>query len=156
MKDYLYNGPKLAIGTDGIRIKERKITLSYKDISAITIRKARVTRGWIGMILLGMALNVILLGLLFLFLTNYIFMSDIHGGHFHSSRRSPGIIIGILLVLPVVISIWMKKYFKRDIMLIIKSDHNEFRIKFRDLNLPVLEVKRYLEERGIVIIVTKE
>lgn len=156
MKDYLYNGPKLSIRNDGIRIKERRITLLYKDISSITIRKARVTRGWLGLIFLGIVLNVFILGLLYLVLVNLLTMSDVHGGHFHYSRRSSGIVIGILIMSPVLVSIWMKKYFKREVMIIIKSDHQEFRFKFRELNLSLKDVKRYFEERVKMIIVSEE
>jgi hypothetical protein len=156
VKDYLYNGPKLSIRNDGIRIKERRITLLYKDISSITIRKARVTRGWLGLIFLGIVLNVFILGLLYLVLVNLLTMSDVHGGHFHYSRRSSGIVIGILIMSPVLVSIWMKKYFKREVMIIIKSDHQEFRFKFRELNLSLKDVKRYFEERVKMIIVSEE
>jgi hypothetical protein len=156
VKDYLYNGSELSIKNDGIRIKGRKITLLYKDISSINIRKARVTRGWLGLIFLGIVLNLICLGLLYLLLVNFFTMSDVHGGHFHYARRSSGIIIGILIMSPVLISIWIKKYFKREVMMIIKSDHQEFRIKFSELNLSVQEVKRYLEERVKVVSVSEE
>ncbi len=145
MKDYLYNGPKLAIRIDGIRIKKRKINLAYRDISSVRIRKAGLKRGWLGIILLGILLIILLIYILYLFLAHFYFISDIHSRHFNYSRRSPGIIIGILVILPVVIFLSIKKYFRRYIMLIIKWDHDEFRIKLKELNIPLSELKRYLE-----------
>lgn len=41
-------------------------------------------------------------------------------------------------------------------MIIIKSDHQEFRFKFRELNLSLKDVKRYFEERVKMIIVSEE
>jgi hypothetical protein len=151
LKDYLYNGPGLAIRNDGLRIKKRKLTLSYQDISSIGIRKARLTRGWLGLILLGIILITGILCLLYLFLAHFYFISDVHGAHYHYARRSPGIIIGILVILPVIIFLRIKKYFRKQVMLIIKWDHDEFRIKFSELNITENELKRYLEGKAIVI-----
>jgi hypothetical protein len=151
VKDYLYNGPRLAIRWDGVRIKKRKISLNYEDISSISIRKARLTRGWLGMILLGLILNIVLLYLLYLFLSHFYFISDVHGANFHYPRRSPGILIGILVILPLIISLRIKKYFTKQVMLIIKWDHDEFRIRFCELNIHFSELKRYLEGKGVDI-----
>ena len=96
-------------------------------------------------------LNVILLYLLYLFLDHFYLMSDVHGVHYHYARKSPGIIIGILVVLPVIISLRIKKYFRRQVMLIIKWDHDEFRIKFNDLNITTSELKRYFEGKGLIV-----
>jgi len=145
MKDYLYNGPELAIRIDGIRIKKRKINLTYQEVSSVRIRKAGLKRGWLGIILLGIILIILLIYILYLFLAHFYFISDLHSGHFHYPRRSPGIIIGILVIIPIMIFLRLKKYFRRHIMLIIKWDHDEFRIKLKELNIPVSELKRYLE-----------
>ena len=145
MKDVLYSGPRLAIRVDGIKIRKKDLLISYPEITSITIRKARLTRGWFGLILLGVMLNIVLLGLLYLFLVNFYDLSDVHGSHFHYSRRSPGIVIGILLALPVFISFRIARYFTKPVMLIIKWDHGEFRMKFSELKISVAELKRYLE-----------
>ncbi len=145
MKDYLYNGPKLAIRIDSIRIKKRKINLAYQDISSVRISKAGLKRGWVGIILLGIMLISLLIYILYLFLAHFYFISDAHSGHFNYPRRSPGILIGILVILPVVIFLSIKKYFRRHIMLIIKWDHDEFRIKLQELNISLSVLKRYLE-----------
>lgn len=151
MKDYLYNGPSLAIKNDGVRIKKRKITLNYKDISSINVRKASLMRGWLGMILLGLILIIVLLYLLYLFLDHFYFISDVHGAQFHYARRSPGIIIGILVILPIIISLRIKKYFRKYVMLIIKWDHDEFRIKVSEMNIRAGELVRYFEGKGVVV-----
>jgi hypothetical protein len=145
MKEVLYNGPKLTIRADGIMIRKRDLLISYPEIISITIQKARLTRGWLGLILLGVMLNIVLICLLYLFLVNFYDLSDVHGGHFHYSRRSPGIMIGILLALPAFISFRIARYFTKPVMLIIKWDHGEFRMKFSELKISVAELKRYLE-----------
>lgn len=150
MKEILYNGPRLVIKSDGIKIRKRNLKLSYPEITSITIKKARLTRGWLGVILLGIILDIVLVYLLYLFLFNFYDLSDVHRGHFHYSRRSPGIVIGILLVLPIFISFRIRRYFTRPVMLIIKWDRGEFRMKFSELNLSVTELKKYLEGKVII------
>jgi hypothetical protein len=150
LKDSLYSGPNLAIKNDGIRIKKRNITLNYSDISSVTIRKARLTRGWLGLILLGIVLNIAILYLLYMFLNQFYFLSDIRVAHY--PRRSSGIIIGILIILPIIITLSITKYFRKQSMLIIKWDHDEFRIKLSELNIQEGELKRYLEGKGVKIV----
>jgi len=128
-------------------IRKRNLMISYPEITSITIKKDRLTRGWFGLILLGIILDIAFLYLLYLFLVNVYDLSDVHGGHFHYSRRSSGIVLGILLVLPIVVSFRISRYFTRPVMLIIKWDHGEFRIKFRELNISVDELKRYLDRK---------
>ena len=119
--------------------------LSYGDITSVRITKTHLIRGWLVMILLGVIADVVLYLLLYLFLVHFYGMSDVHGGHFQSGRRSPGIIIGILIVLPVIIFIRIKRYFPKFTMLIIKWDHGEFRVKLSELNISAGELKQYLE-----------
>ena len=116
----------------------------------MTIKKARLTRGWLGLILLGIILDIVLVYLLYLFMVNFYDLLDLHGGHLHYSRRSPGIVIGILLVLPIFISFRIRRYFMRPVMLIIKWDRGEFRMKFSELNISVAELKRYFEGKVII------
>ncbi len=155
MKDILYNGPRLVIKTDGIKIRKRNLKLSYPEIGSITIKKARLTRGWLGLILLGVILDIVLVYLLYLFVANVYDLSDLHRGHFHYSRRSSGIVLGILLVLPIVISFRISRYFSRPLMLIIKWDRSEFRIKFSELKISVAELKSYLEGKVGIEVVTR-
>jgi hypothetical protein len=150
VKDILYNGPRLVIKSDGIKIRKRNLNLSYPEITSITIKKARLTRGWLGLIFLGIILDIVLVYLLYFFLVNFYVLSDFHGGYFHYSRRSPGIVIGILLVLPILISFRIRRYFTRPVMLIIKWDHGEFRMKFSEINISVAELKRYFEGKVII------
>jgi hypothetical protein len=63
-------------------------------------------------------------------------------------------LIGILLVLPVVISFRISRYFTKPVMLIIKWDRGEFRMKFSELGISVGELKQYLE--GKVLFVTHD
>jgi hypothetical protein len=150
VKEILYNGPRLVIKSDGIKIRKGNLKLSYPEITSITIKKARLTHGWLGLILLGVILDIVLVYLLYFFLVNFFDLSVVSGGHFHYSRRSPGIVIGILLVLPIFISFRIMRYFMRPVMLIIKWDRGEFRIKFSELNISVAELKRYLEGKVII------
>jgi hypothetical protein len=150
VKDILYNGPKLVIKTDGIMISKRKLMISYPEITSMTIKKARLTRGWLGLIFLGVILDIGIVYLLYLFLVNVYDLPDVRGGHFHYSRRSSVIVIGILLVLPIFISFRIWRYFTRPVMLIIKWDRGEFRMKFSELNISVTELKRFLEGKVII------
>ena len=122
--------------------------LRYDDIISIRITKAHLTRGWLGLILLGVIADAVLFYLLYLFLIHFYSMSDLHGGHYQSGRRSPGIIIGILVVLPVIIFIRIKRYFPTYPMLIIRWDHGEFRVRLSELKITAGEVKQYLESKG--------
>lgn len=151
VKDILYNGPRLVIKSDGIKIRKRNLNLSYPEIISITIKKARLTKGWLGLILLGVILDIVLIYLLYFFLDTFYDLSGVHASHFHYSRRSPGIVIGILLVLPIFISFRIRKYFSRPVMLIIKWDGGEFRMKFSEINIPVAELKRYLEGKVNIV-----
>ena len=156
MKDVLYNGPEIAIRIDGIRIKKRKITLKYDDISSIKIRKARISRFWLLFILSGIVLNIFLIFLLYHILTDFYFISDTHHRSIQNARRSQGMIIGFLVILPVVISLWMQKYFRRFNMLIIIWNHSEFRIKLDDLHISTSELKGYLEGRVKSLLISNE
>ena len=151
MKEILYNGPRLVLKSDGIKIRKRNLNLSYPEISSITIKKARLTRGWLGLILLGIILDILLIYLLYYFLVNFYDLSDVHAAHFHYSRRSPGIVIGILLILPIFISFRIRRYFSRPVMLIIKWDRGEFRMKFSEINISVAELKGYLEGKVNIV-----
>ena len=150
VKDILYNGSSLVINRDGIKIRKRNLAISYPEITSITIKKARLTHGWLGLIFLGVILDIGIVYLLYHFLVNVYDLPGVHGGHFHYSRRSTGIVLGILLVLPIVISFRISRYFSRPVMLIIKWDRGEFRMKFSEINISVAELKRYLEGKVII------
>ena len=151
MKDILYSGPRLVIKADGIKIRKGNLKITYPEISSITIRKARLTHGWLGLILLGVILDIILVYLFYIFMVKVYDMSDLHGGHIHLPRRSSGVILGILLVLPIVITFRISRYFTRPLMLIIKWDRGEFRMKFSELNISVAELKSYLEGKVEIV-----
>ncbi len=154
MKDILYSGPRLVIKSDGIKIRKGNLKITYPEINSITIKKARLTRGWLGLILLGVILDFIFVYLLYLFLVNVYDLSDLHGGHIHLPRRSSGVVLGILLVLPIVVTYRISRYFTRPLMLIIKWDRGEFRMKFSELNISVAELKNYLEGKVGIEVVT--
>ena len=156
MKDILYSGPRLVIKSDGIKIRKGNLRLNYPEITSITIKKARLTRGWLGLIFLGVILDIILFYLLYIFMVNVYDMSDLHGGHIHLPRRSSGVVLGILLVLPIVITYRISKYFTRPLMLIIKWDRGEFRMKFSELNISIAELKSYLEGKVGIEVITRD
>ena len=145
MKEILYNGPELTIRNDGIRIKKKKLVLSYQEISSIRIKRARLSRFWLLYILSGILLNAFIIFLIYRFLMNFYLMADSQNGHFHYARRSQGMIIGILVLIPIGITMWMTKYFKKSNMLIIRWNRSEYRIKTDDLHITLSELKRYLE-----------
>jgi hypothetical protein len=60
--------------------------------------------------------------------------------------------MGILLVLPIVISYRIARYLTRPLMLIIKWDKGEFRIKFSELGISVAELKSFLAGKVEVVI----
>jgi hypothetical protein len=153
LKNTLYTGPHIAIKADGILIRKKKLLLRYQDITSIQIKKARLTRGWLGLILLGIVLDIALFYLLYLFLTNFYDLSGFNPGHAHYSRRSPGIVIGILLILPILVTLRIKRYFTKPVMVIIQWDRGEFRIKLSELKLTAPELQQYLA--GKVSLVTE-
>jgi hypothetical protein len=154
VKETLYSGPRLVIKSDGIKIRKINLLIRYPEITSVTIKKARLTRGWLGLILLGIILDILFLYLLYFFVANVYDLSDLHRGHFHYSRRSSGIILGILLALPIFISFRIGRYFTRPLMLIIKWDHGEFRIRFSELKISVEELKNYLDTKVSMEIMT--
>lgn len=153
MKDIIYNGPRLVIKTDGIILRKKKLRISYPEITSITVKKARLTRGWLGLILLGIVLDTGLVYLLYHFLANYYDLQEFHG-HSHYSRRGSGMLIGFLLVIPIFITYRITRYFTKPLMLIIKWEKGEFRMKFSELGLSVGELKQYLE--GKVAFMTRD
>jgi len=153
VKDILYNGPKLVIKTDGIILRKRKLRIPYPAITSITVKKARLTRGWLGLIALGVILDTGLVYLLYHFLVNYYDPSDFRV-YSHYSRRGSGMVIGFLLVLPVFITLRITRYFTKPLMLIIRWENKEFRMKFSELGISAIELKSYLE--GKVMVVTHD
>jgi hypothetical protein len=150
VKNIIYNGPKLVIKADGIILRKRNLRISYPEITSITIRKARLTRGWLGLIFLGVLLDIGLVYLLYHFLVNYYDLQDLRG-YSHYSRRGSGMVIGFLLVIPIFITYRITRYFTKPLMLIIKWQGGEFRMKFSDLGISVGELKSYLDGKVLFV-----
>jgi hypothetical protein len=144
MREPFYSGTKLTIKSDGIRLKKRDLFLKYSEISSISIKKARLSKAWLGFIILGLILDAILIYLLFYFVVNIYNLQSQHNAHLHYSRRGPGMVIGVFVALPVIITYRVMSYFTRPVMLIIRWDNGEFRTKFSELKISVEGLKSYL------------
>ena len=146
MNKHFYNGQKIDIGKDYIKIKERNIRLSYQDIKVISIKYTRLDRAWFIYIIAGIiAFSIIL----------YIFFIVVQGLYSDSTMlRTSGLFyrkrILILLMFffisgPFFIVFKVKKYFKKYLMLVINWNHHDFRIKISDLGRSVYDLKMFFE-----------
>jgi hypothetical protein len=148
MNKHFYNGPKVEIGKDFIKIKERNIKLSYQDIKLISIKNARVNRVWLLYIIAGIIGFSIILFLFCIVLQGLFSDSPKFAisGIFYRKRT---IILFMLLFIggPSFIIYKIKKYFKKYLMLIIQWDHHDFRIKISDLRINVNELRIFLESK---------
>jgi len=148
MSNHFYDGPKLKIGKDFIKIKERNILLDYSEIKSVSIRTSRLSKAWLLYIISGMiAMSVILI---LLFMVVYGLLTDsgaFAGNRLFTNRR---IIILLMLIFiggPFFIVYKIQKYFRKYLMLIIRWDHRDFRIKISDLKIDVNELKVFLERK---------
>lgn len=151
VKEVLYSGPKLVIKSDGIKIRKKNRMIRYSEIRSVTVRKAHLTRGWPGLILGGILLVLLLLFVLYLFVTNVYDLADFRSHHIRISRRGSGIVLGLLIALPVYITFRVSRYFTRPLMLIIKWEGGEFRMKFSELGISVAALKGYLAGKVEVV-----
>ena len=148
MNKSFYNGPKLEIGKDYIRIKKRKTRLNYQDIRLNSIKKARPDRAWLLYIIAGLIGLMVILYLFYLVIQGLFSESDFiaRSGLFYRKR---GIVVVMFILIggPLFIIYKIKKYFKRDLRLIIKWYHHDFRIKISDMGIKASDLKMFLEER---------
>ena len=146
MNKHFYKGPKIEIGKDYIRIKKRNIRLSYQEIKSIRIKKTRIDRAWLFYILTGFAGLSIILFLFYIFIQGLFNDTAIlaRSGLFYRKR-----IIVLLMFFfiggPFFIIIKIKKYFKKDLMLVINWEHHDFRIKISDIGIDVYKLKMFFE-----------
>ena len=146
MNKHFYNGPKIEIRKDYIKIKERNIKLNYHDIKSISIKNTRLNRAWLLFIIAGIIAFSIIFSFFYLVIQGLFSDSSIlsSSGLFYRKR----IIIPLMFFFiggPFFIIFRIKKYFKKYLMLVINWDHNDFRIKISDLGINVYELKKFLE-----------
>ena len=65
MNKSFFNGPKIEIGREYIRLKKRNIRLTYQDIKLISIKNARIERAWLLYIIAGLIGLLIILYLFY-------------------------------------------------------------------------------------------
>ena len=145
MKEYLYNGPAISIGNSGIRIKKNEINLPFSQISSVSVKKAHSDKLWLLYVILGSIAVVLLIGMFYNFLVNFYLAAETSNGTFHYPRRSMGVTLAMMIIIPVLITFRIWPYFRRYLVLIIKWNHHEFRIKLSSLKLPPAVIKNYFE-----------
>ncbi len=148
MNKHFCHGKEILIGSEFIWLKEKNIRLRYDAISSVSIRMARLHRAGLLYIIAGMTALAVILGL---------FMAGIIG--FLSHPENPAILglfnrrhgISLLLFLfiggPAFIISWIRKYFRKHMMLVIRWKHRDFRTRISELKINVQELKIFLEER---------
>jgi len=146
MNKYFYTGPKIEIGKDSIKIKERNIRLSYQDIKSIRIKYTRLDRAGLLYIIAGIIALSLILFLFFIFIHGLFSDTTIlrTSGLFYKRRM-------IILLLffftggPFFIIFKVRKYLKKYLMLVISWDHHDFRIKISELGRDVNDLKTFFE-----------
>ena len=145
MNKPFYNGPKIEIGKDFIKIKKRNTKIYYQDIKSIRVKYSRLDRGWFLYILTGMIGLSIILFALWYFIMGLFVDPGLVNQKLYTGKRV--MILWMLLFLggPFFILLKIKKYFKRHMMLIIKWGHHDFRINISGMNINLHELERFLE-----------
>jgi len=148
MNRHFYNGSKIEIGKDYIKIKERNIRLNYQEIKSISIKNTRIHRAWLIYVIAGIVACCIILSLFCLLIHGLISNA--------AALRNSGLFyrkhVVVLLVFfftggPFFIVWKVKKYFKKYLMLIIKWDHDDFRIKISDLRINKNDLKKFFADK---------
>lgn len=146
MNKRFYNGSKIEIGKDYIKIKRRNIRLSYQDIKLISIKNTRLDRAWLIYIIAGIISFSIILFLFYIVIQGLFSDSTIlmRSGLFYRKRM---IILLMFFFIggPFFIIIKVKKYFKKYLMLVINWKHHDFRIRISDLGINAYELKIFFE-----------
>jgi hypothetical protein len=146
MNKSFYNGPKIEIRTDYIKIKKRNIILRYQDIKLIKIKNTRLTRVWFLYIIAGTIAFLIILYFFFLFIRGLINDSTILSGNgLYYRKHLISLFMFFFIGGPLFILIKVKKYFKNYPMLIIIWGNKDFRIKISDLGINVFKLKQFFE-----------
>lgn len=147
MNKPFYSGPKIEIGRDFIKIKKGNTRIYYPDIKSISIKHSRLNRAWFLYILTGMiALSIILFAFWYFIMGLFVDPGFVNQKLYTGKRV---MILWMLLFLggPFFIILKIKKYFKRHMMLIIKWDHHDFRIKTSGLKINLSEFERFLKDK---------
>ena len=148
MKKQFYSGPKIEIGQDHIKIKEQNIRLNYKDIKSIGIKNTRLSRKWLLYLVTGVLAFIVILGIFFLFIRGSIDdQAHVPGSGFYNRKHSISLLMFIFIGGPLVILFKVKKYFRKHIMLVIKWENADFRIKISDMGIDANELKMFLERK---------
>jgi len=143
MNKSFYNGPRILISEDFIKIKDRNLRLEYKDILLVAVRKTRIDKWWLLYILAGIILCLTILYLFFLTIKGITNDSGIlAGGNYHRNRFIT-VLVFFFIGSPVFIIGKIKKYFKKHLMLIINWEHGEFRMKISSMGISEDELKNY-------------
>jgi hypothetical protein len=148
MNKPFYNGPKIEIRKDYIKIKKRNIILNYEDIKSISIKHTRLDRAWFLYIIAGIISFSIILFLFCIVIRDLFSDSNtlVRSGLFYRKRMM------ILLMFffiggPLFIIVKIRKYFKTYLMLVINWKHHDFRIKISDMGINAYELKNFLENK---------
>jgi hypothetical protein len=143
-----YSNPKIEIRKDFIKLKEKNIKLGYTEIRSVSIRNARVERAGLIYIITGIIGFLIILCLFYIVLRGLFSDSSwlANRGIFRS-KRTIIVLMFFFIGGPAFIYYKIKKYFRKQLMLIIHWDHKDFRIKIPDIKINIDELKKFFEEK---------
>jgi len=146
MKKLFYSGPEIEIGKDYLKIKKRNTRINFRDINSVSIKNARIDRAWLLYAISGIAGLAIILCLLVLVIRDlYGDSSGLAGSGLFVRKRT---IIPLMLLFiggPFFILMKIKKYFRKYLVLIIRWDHHDFRIRISGLKINAYKLKSFFE-----------
>ena len=110
MTTYFYNGPKISIAEDYVRIKEKNIKLDYKEIKSISIQTTRLDKEWMLFIIGGLLISLFLLFVFCLIIQSLLNDSSVLSSRGPYERKSfSQLLVLIFIGVPVFIIIKIKK-----------------------------------------------
>jgi len=149
---YLCNGPKIAIGQDHIGLKERNTRLDYRDIRSVSIINARSHRAWLFYVVAGTAGLVVILLLLYLVIRGFINdPATSPGNSFYYRKHAISILFFFFIAGPVYLISRLRKYSRKQPMLIIRWEKHEYRIRVSELGVRAIDLKRFLEGKTTLL-----
>jgi len=152
LNNELYNGPKLKIGKDAVVIKARNIKLGFSEIESVCIKNTRISRASIFLVMAGILALAVILYLLIVFIQGMMGeMAAFSGGGLYYRKHLISVIMFFFIGAPIIIILKIKKYLRKEMMLVIRWKNDDFRIKVSEMRRTVYEINNFFESKGIKV-----
>ncbi|MEI6683324.1 MAG: hypothetical protein WCO44_11880 [Bacteroidota bacterium] len=148
MNKHFCHGKGIVIGSEFIWLKEKNTRLSYDAIRSVSIRKARLHRAGLLYIIAGMTALAVILGLIMAGIIGLLVHPEnpaIQG--LFNRRHGISLLLFLFIGGPAFIISWIRKYFRKHMMLVIRWKHRDFRTRISELKINVQELKVFLSSR---------